>query len=94
MSTLTHHGIIYVPFGYSKAFKQLTDLSEVHGGKPLIRVIIHSTKHILTTSITGSSWGAGTFAGVDGARQPSAREVEIANIQGKSFYEIVSRVQF
>ncbi|KAF7430217.1 Minor allergen Alt a 7 [Pleurotus ostreatus] len=34
LSTLTHHGLIYVPFGYAKAFKQLSDLSEVHGGSP------------------------------------------------------------
>jgi NAD(P)H dehydrogenase (quinone) len=34
MSTLAHHGIIYVPFGYAKAFGQLTDLSQVHGGSP------------------------------------------------------------
>ncbi|KAK3335963.1 quinone oxidoreductase [Cercophora scortea] len=34
MSTLAHHGIIYVPFGYAKAFSQLADLSEVHGGGP------------------------------------------------------------
>ena len=26
MSTLAHHGIIYVPFGYAKAFGTLTDL--------------------------------------------------------------------
>lgn len=31
MSTLAHHGIIYVPFGYAKAFAQMSDLSEVHG---------------------------------------------------------------
>jgi NAD(P)H dehydrogenase (quinone) len=34
MSTLAHHGIIYVPLGYAKAFAQITDLSEVHGGSP------------------------------------------------------------
>ena len=34
MSTFAHHGIIYVPFGYAKAFGQLTDLSEAHGGSP------------------------------------------------------------
>ena len=33
MSTLAHHGVIYVPFGYAKAFAQLTNLTEVHGGK-------------------------------------------------------------
>ncbi|KAH3674239.1 hypothetical protein WICMUC_003481 [Wickerhamomyces mucosus] len=34
ISTLTHHGIIYIPLGYKNAFGQLTDLSEVHGGSP------------------------------------------------------------
>ncbi|KAK9360726.1 hypothetical protein V1504DRAFT_391767, partial [Lipomyces starkeyi] len=37
----------------------------------------------------GSPWGAGTFAGGDGSRQPSALEKEIATIQGETFYEIV-----
>ncbi|KAL2876480.1 flavodoxin-like fold protein [Colletotrichum sp. CLE4] len=63
MSTFAHHGIIYVPFGYAKAFPLMADLSEVHGGGP---------------------WGAGTFAGADGSRQPSARELEIATIQGEA----------
>ncbi|KAJ0145830.1 Carboxy-cis,cis-muconate cyclase [Fusarium oxysporum f. sp. albedinis] len=66
ISTLTHHGIIYVPFGYAKAFGVLTDLSEVRGG---------------------SAWGAGTFAGGDGSRQPSAKELELAQIQGENFYQ-------
>lgn len=70
MSTLTHHGIIYVPLGYAKAFAQMTDLSEVHGGSP---------------------WGAGTFAAADGSRQPTARELELAEIQGENFYKTVER---
>jgi hypothetical protein len=32
LSTYAHHGIIFVPFGYSHAFPQLTDLTQVHGG--------------------------------------------------------------
>jgi len=34
MSTLTHHGIIYVPLGYKNNFAQLANLSEVRGGSP------------------------------------------------------------
>ena len=34
MSTLTHHGIIYVPLGYKTVFPLLGDLSEVRGGSP------------------------------------------------------------
>jgi len=34
LSTLAHHGIIYVPLGYAHSFAQLTNLSEVHGASP------------------------------------------------------------
>ncbi|VDB92572.1 unnamed protein product [Peniophora sp. CBMAI 1063] len=39
----------------------------------------------------GSPWGAGTFAAGDGSRTASALELEIANIQGKSFWEFVAK---
>jgi NAD(P)H dehydrogenase (quinone) len=42
----------------------------------------------------GSAWGAGTFAAGDGSRQPSAKELEIAQLQGKAFYETVAKVNF
>jgi hypothetical protein len=32
MSTLAHHGVIYVPLGYKHTFAILADLSEVRGG--------------------------------------------------------------
>ncbi|KAF9558585.1 NADH-quinone oxidoreductase [Agrocybe pediades] len=73
LSTLTHHGIVYVPFGYATAFAKLTNLTEIHGGSP---------------------WGAGTFASSDGSRQPTELELEIATIQGESFYNIVKKVQW
>lgn len=34
MSTIAHHGIIYVPLGYKTAFSILGDVSEVRGGSP------------------------------------------------------------
>ncbi|KAI9679920.1 MAG: Minor allergen Cla h 7 [Caeruleum heppii] len=73
MSTLTHHGILYLPIGYRDTFPILADLNEVRGGSP---------------------WGAGTFAGVDGSRQPSEKERELARIQGKGFFETLSKVNF
>jgi len=73
MSTLAHHGILYVPLGYATAFAQIANLSEVHGGSP---------------------WGAGTYAGADGSRQPSELELEIATIQGESFGKAVLKVNF
>ncbi|KAG2171266.1 hypothetical protein INT43_002888, partial [Umbelopsis isabellina] len=73
MSTLAHHGIIYVPLGYKNTFAQFSDMNTVRGG---------------------SAWGAGTFAGADGSRQPIDVELEIAEIQGKTFYETVSKYKF
>ncbi|KAI0305216.1 flavoprotein-like protein [Multifurca ochricompacta] len=45
----------------------------------------------LTQVHGGSPWGAGTFAGPDGSRQPSALELEIAEIQGNAFYVQVAK---
>ena len=73
LSTFTHHGIIFVPLGYSTTFATLANLSEVRGGSP---------------------WGAGTFAGADGSRQPSALEHDLALAQGKQFYGVISKVNF
>ena len=39
----------------------------------------------------GSPWGAGAYANSDGSRTASALELEVAEIQGKSFYETVAR---
>lgn len=39
----------------------------------------------------GSPWGAGTFAGADGSRQPTELELEVARLQGKGFFETVSK---
>lgn len=39
----------------------------------------------------GSPWGAGTFAGGDGSRLPSAKEIEIATLQGEGFWERISK---
>ena len=32
LSTLAHHGIVYVPLGYSRTFAQFSNVSEAHGG--------------------------------------------------------------
>ena len=42
----------------------------------------------------GSPWGAGTFSAADGSRQPTPLELEMANIQGKAFWERVSAIKF
>ena len=40
----------------------------------------------------GSPYGAGTLTGVDGSRQPSANELDIARFQGKHVAEITARL--
>lgn len=38
LSTFVHHGLIFVPLGYAKAFAQLTNVSEVRGGEYLLHI--------------------------------------------------------
>ncbi|EGV61166.1 flavodoxin-like fold protein [Yamadazyma tenuis] len=40
----------------------------------------------------GSPWGAGTFAGADGSRQPSDLEKKIHQVQGKNFYAVAKKL--
>lgn len=48
MSTLAHHGMIYVPLGYKTVFSQLTDLSEAHGGSPWgVSSLLYSSSMLL-----------------------------------------------
>jgi NAD(P)H dehydrogenase (quinone) len=42
----------------------------------------------------GSAWGAGTFSGGKGERQPSERELQVAEIQGQSFWNALAKVKF
>lgn len=34
LSTFAHHGMVFVPLGYAKAFGELSTLEEVHGSSP------------------------------------------------------------
>lgn len=43
--------------------------------------------------LSGSPWGAGTYASADGSRQPTPLELEIAETQGRTFYEHGLRLQ-
>ncbi|PSK37164.1 NAD(P)H:quinone oxidoreductase, type IV [Candidozyma pseudohaemuli] len=63
-SYVAHHGMVFIPLGYGKAFPDITNLEEVHGGSP---------------------YGAATFAGANGSRQPSDLELRIAHTQGETF---------
>ena len=69
MTQLAHHGMVFVPLGYSTP--KLFDLSAPHGGSP---------------------YGAGTLAGPDGSRQPSALEKDIAEAHGEHFGTIAAKL--
>ena len=56
LTQAVHHGMIYIPPGYTLG-SAMFDVSEVRGGSP---------------------YGAGTFAGADGSRMPSAAELAYA----------------
>lgn len=70
LSNFIHHGMIYVPLGYSFG-PPLFSLDEVRGGTP---------------------WGAGTYAGADGSRQPSKLELDIAEHQGKYTAGVIKKL--
>jgi len=70
ITQLTHHGMIYVPIGYSDP--SLFSMDEIHGGSP---------------------YGAGTFAGPKGDRQPSALELGVAEHQGKYFTGVATALK-
>ena len=53
LSTLAHHGVIYVPLGYAKAFAQLTNLSEVHGGTCYVLYGLVLRYHICLQALHG-----------------------------------------
>ena len=68
-----------------------------HHGIIYVPLGFKTTAHILgdVSAVRGGSpWGAGTFAGLDGSRQPTPKELELAEIQGKGFYETVAKVNF
>ncbi|KAG9943898.1 flavoprotein WrbA, partial [Aureobasidium melanogenum] len=61
----------------------------VHHGMifvPLGYKTVFGTLADLTEVRGGSPWGAGTFAGPDGSRQPSQKELSLAYEQGKAFW--------
>ena len=69
VTQLAHHGMIFVPIGYSNP-ALFSD--ELHGGSP---------------------YGAGTYAGGDGSRQPSTLELGVAEHQGKHFAQITTELK-
>jgi len=71
--------------------------SWVHQGMTFVSLGYATTfaaQSTLSEAKGGSPWGAGTFAGGDGSRQPSENEISIATQQGTDFWKAVSRVNW
>ncbi|THC89908.1 hypothetical protein EYZ11_010640 [Aspergillus tanneri] len=92
MSTLTHHGFIYVPLGYKPVFSLLSNLEEVHGGSAWGA----GTFAVSFVRLPLEPWANGRFSSqaADGSRMPTALELQIAEEQGKAFYSHISKVSF
>lgn len=71
ITQFVHHGMLFVPLGYTEPTGLQFGLDEVQGG---------------------SAYGAGTFAGPTGARQPSKNELVIARHQGAWFAKNVKKL--
>ncbi|CEG41450.1 nad h:quinone type iv [Plasmopara halstedii] len=73
------------------AFTTLTFLT--HQGMTFVPLGYRS-KHLLNMDEIhgGSPWGAGTFAGPSGARQPTQLELDVAKAQGESFAVVAKKL--
>ncbi|KAJ1757788.1 hypothetical protein LPJ62_001366 [Coemansia sp. RSA 2167] len=54
----------------------------------------YANAHLFDNSevVGGSPWGAGTIANGDGSRQPSQKELEIAETQGEQFANVAKKL--
>jgi len=91
LSTLAHHGIIYVPLGYATAFPQLANITEVRGGSPWGAGTFSaadgsrqpSTLELELATIHGESFGKAVnkvnFAWLDGSSSEADKVVAESN---------------
>ena len=65
----------------------------LHHGMIIVGVPYSCQELVNMTEITGGSpYGAGTLAGSDGSRQPTANELAIARFQGRHVAEITKKL--
>ena len=88
MSTFAHHGIIYVPLGYAKAFEKMQETKEVKGGSPWGAGTFAASDLSDLPSHTPTNLGK---QGAHGERFPSDLELDLAKTQGKEFYGVVAK---
>ena len=125
VTQVAHHGMVFVPCGYSFG-AQLFGMDEVcaggggGGGEGLLRLVlgwavllcwacaglgcgpscgIRAATHSLPSCPPthpqvrgGTPYGASTFAGADGSRQPSKLELDYAHHQGAYFAGVAKKL--
>ncbi|GAB7364191.1 hypothetical protein MBLNU230_g4742t1 [Neophaeotheca triangularis] len=94
MSTLAHHGIIYVPLGYKTVFSLMTDLSEVRGGSAWGAGTFAVRPSNLSNILIPEELLMYYIQAGDGSRQPTGKELELAQEHGKAFFGAVNKVNF
>ncbi|KAJ2594768.1 hypothetical protein GGF39_004084 [Coemansia sp. RSA 1721] len=52
----------------------------------------HPYLHDNSEVVGGSPWGAGTVANGDGSRQPSQKELDMAEVQGEQFAKVAAKL--
>lgn len=66
----------------------------LHQGMVVVGVPYSEQRLMTLTEITGGSpYGAGTFAGTDGSRQPTENELAIARTQGRHVTQIAAKLK-
>jgi NAD(P)H dehydrogenase (quinone) len=90
-------GGIFVSTGTQHGGQETTIISMqtflFHQGMVVVGVPYAAQELSIMTEITGGSpYGAGTLAGADGERQPTANELAIARYQGKHTAEIAAKL--
>ncbi|KAI3405954.1 YCP4 [Candida oxycetoniae] len=82
LNFLVHHGLIYVPLGYAKAFQYQANLDEIHGGSPYGAGTLAagdgsrqpSELELKIATIQGESFAQTAARFVDGAEAAAAKE--------------------
>jgi NAD(P)H dehydrogenase (quinone) len=87
----------FVSVGTQGGGQEMVNLSALpfiaHQGMVYVSLGYRDSKAFSYDETHGASpWGAGTFAGADGSRQPSDLEKGIAETQGKTFAEITAKL--
>ncbi|ETO14497.1 hypothetical protein RFI_22857 [Reticulomyxa filosa] len=91
LTALTHHGLLFVPLGYTTP--DLMNLSEVHGGRFVTLLKTFSFFFVgkeRETLLLTAPYGAGTLSGTDGKRQPSDLEKRVARHHGAHVGHVIA----